>query len=834
MSPVMHAVLALALALVVALLGTGFLIVPTSGAEWRGVIDPPGILRIGASLLLGGAVAWLLRRQPSLLKTPFLALALAAAPLVPVATGYAPLLLAFQGPMLVLVACAACAVVLVRAVAFRRLEPPALPGWALVLAAFAAYVALGTRVPGAARAQGDEPHYLLMAHSLIHDGDLDLANQYAERQYLPFYGGELEPHVSAATRPGTAYSTHAPGLPVLIAPAYAAGGYRGVVLFLSLLVALGAALLRDVVAESFPEGWTALGTWAVVALTPLLPVYALALYPETVAVVAVALVLWLRRGAPGLARATAAGAVAGGLVWLHPKMLALGAVALLALLPRLRHARARAAAAVAFVLAAAPFLLYMSVTFGSPTLAAGFGSPDLSASRLPWGVLAQLFDRQRGLFAIAPVWALAAFGVAGRWRARPLDGLLLLSVAATPVAVGGAFADWGAGACPPARFPLPALAPLAPFLAEALTRRRDLGAALAGLGFGVLLVALAAPRVLRTPVVGESNLLRDLSPVDLNAIVPTFQGPEVLAPVLLALTAAAALAIAWRYRGRGVLAASLAYLLVADAVRTRPLVDGAAATRQAIETWDQGNQIGLTGPLDVTALSLPLELAGGPQPLGPGDVRRSRRIDLPPGSYRLAFLARPGGEPAEARVSAAAGALVLAESALAAGGAEEVPLFLPVGARGLAIAVAADRGELFFERATFRPEALAPRSLRDRLAWGGRLQPEQYRLDRGAVRVTLLDGVEAEGEAFRIVGAEGRLAVDGPLATRIAVRLRREHPAAPGSLEWGRRTLLLGAQADVRRVLPLADGLPLGRRASVPLSVRAPGALVSFETPADR
>ena len=831
----MHALLALALGLAAALGGATFLIVPTSGAEWRGVIDPPGLLRIGLSLLMGSSAAWLVRGQPSVVKSPFLALALAAAPLIPVATGHARLLLAFQGSMLVLVAGATCALVVVRVIASHELEPPALPTWTLVLLAFTAYVGLGTRVPGAARAQGDEPHYLLMAHSLIHDGDLDLANQYAERQYLPYYGGELEPHVSAASRPGTAYSTHAPGLPVLIAPAYAAGGYRGAVLFLSLLVALGAALLRDVVAETFPAGWTSLGTWAVLALTPLLPVYAVALYPETVAVVAVALVLWLRRGVPGLASAVVAGAVTGGLVWLHPKMLVLGAVTLLAFLPRLRRTTARAAAVVVFVLAAAPFLLYMSVTFGSPALTAGFGHPDLSISRLPWGVLGQLCDRQRGLFAIAPVWALAAFGIAGRWRAQPLDSLLLLSIAATPIAVGGAFADWGAGACPPGRFPLPALAPLAPFLAEALGRRRDLGAALAGLGFGALLVALGAPRVLRTPVVGESNLLGDLSPVDLNAMFPTFQGAEVLTPILLALTAAAALGMAWRYRGIGVLAATLAYVLVADAVRTRPLVDGAAAARRALETWDDRNQIGPTGALDVTTLSLPLDLAGGPQSIPPGGVRRSRSIDLPPGSFRLAFVTRPGDSPsARARVFVGAGTLVLAETALVAGFPAEVSLALPTGARGLGVVVTADRGGLFFERTVLRPETLVPRGERDRLAWGGRLQADRYRLERGAVRVTLLDGVDAEGDAFRIAGGEGRLALDGPLATLVVVRLRRDRPTKPGSLEWGHRTLRLGSEPDVRWVLPMTDGLSLGRLASVPLRVRAPGVLLSFETPTDR
>ena len=30
---------------------------------------------------------------------------------------------------------------------------------------------------------GDEPHYLLAAHSVVHDGDVDVRDEYAERAY---------------------------------------------------------------------------------------------------------------------------------------------------------------------------------------------------------------------------------------------------------------------------------------------------------------------------------------------------------------------------------------------------------------------------------------------------------------------------------------------------------------------------------------------------------------------------------------------------------------------------------------------------------------------------
>ena len=45
---------------------------------------------------------------------------------------------------------------------------------------------------------GDEPHYVLMAQSLVEDGDLDLRNNYSPEKYAPFHPTRLEPHSHAA------------------------------------------------------------------------------------------------------------------------------------------------------------------------------------------------------------------------------------------------------------------------------------------------------------------------------------------------------------------------------------------------------------------------------------------------------------------------------------------------------------------------------------------------------------------------------------------------------------------------------------------------------------
>src|SRR5581483_1302952 len=101
----------------------------------------------------------------------------------------------------------------------------------------AIYLALAGWMTRVWKPLGDEPHYLLAAHSLVHDGDLDLANNYARGDYQLFFeGATLDPHVRI-TAVGQVLR-HDLGLPFVLAPAYALGGRAGVEYFLACLAAL--------------------------------------------------------------------------------------------------------------------------------------------------------------------------------------------------------------------------------------------------------------------------------------------------------------------------------------------------------------------------------------------------------------------------------------------------------------------------------------------------------------------------------------------------------------------------------------------------------------------
>jgi|GEM_PF-1068964 len=155
--------------------------------------------------------------------------------------------------------------------------------WLVFLATFAIYAAL---VPWMVRVwprTGDEPHYLLAAHSLAFDGDFDLSNNYAQHDYRAFY---TEPELNPHTRPGPrgeAVLTHNLGLSILLAPAYRLGGLLGVEYFLAALGAL-LAMAIFLLGYQLTGNWLAAAIgWLAISFTPPMLWYVFLVYPEMVA-----------------------------------------------------------------------------------------------------------------------------------------------------------------------------------------------------------------------------------------------------------------------------------------------------------------------------------------------------------------------------------------------------------------------------------------------------------------------------------------------------------------------------------------------------------------------
>jgi hypothetical protein len=826
---------ALALALPVALWDTRVHAAPTEAGLWRGISDVPGAGRILLAVLVGVVGAALLRRHPAAVRRPLLALILAAAPLVPLFTGRGLALLAFQGAALALVAAAALAVALARQAAAAPERPLRVHAGVLFTAALVFYAVLGTRVPGPAGPQGDEPHYLVMAQSLLSDGDLDLRDEFAGREYAGFFAGTLRPHTSPRSPAGRIYAVHTPGLAALLLPAYALGGYPAARLWMSALAALTAVLVHRLVRDASIHPAAAAAAWAVFAFTPPLAFYAVALYPEVPAALATAAFLLLARRDPGWRGAILAGAIAAGLPWLHPRLLPLAALGLALTLARRCPWPARACAAAVFAGSVSLLLFFFHSLYGRASIAAAYGpgfSADVSPARLPWGAAGLVFDRQFGLLSVAPVFVLALAGGAALARWRPGDAMRAALLGGATILAGASFSMWWGGACPPARFVVPALPAIAVALAPALRARRDAGAALGGIGLAIVALAADAPRALHNRADGESALLRVLAPaLDLDSWLPSFVlgGPE--AP-LLALSLVVLAALGFWGGARGLAAGGLAYLALAAGLHTEPLIHRRLATLDVMEAWEPGRLGGPMGPPVLGVLAVPLDLRRPPWVLRAREMQSSRRIDVPPGLYRLEVVGRPlAAEPTSrvARVDVVAGQLVLADAYLQEGQpAPSLSLLLPAGARRLALVASGVQGTSLIEEARLVPEQLVPRGRRGGFAWPRIPEPDRYRVGSGDVRTTCLDRSEPEGDGFRLQGNEGAFLVESRGNGEVVARVRRPRPSPADALIWDTRRVPLGAGGEVEVRLPVSDGVRLGDTTVVPARLAAYGAWITF------
>lgn len=795
---------AVALALAGALWSASFHVVPTATGTWRGISDPPSALRLVACVAFGIVAARALARFPAGVRWPLLALSAAALPLVAVLTGRALPLLAFQGPMMRLIVAAAAAVSLVRLASARGTMPGRAPLPALFAAAFVFYAVWGERVPGSGP-QGDEPHYLVMAQSLRSDGDLDLADEFANREYAPFYGGDLAPHTSPNTPPGRLYSMHSPGLPALLLPAYAAFGYRGAQLFVSALAALAAALLYRLVLDVFENERVAAAAWALAAFSPPLPFYAVTLYPESLAALAIVAYLLAARSTPGAAAVGCVAVLSAALPWVHTKFIPLAAAGLMFTLLRRHRWPARVASCALFVASLALLAWYFRAFYGSPSFAAALGPADVQVSRAPWGIAGALFDRQYGLLMVAPALVLALPGGVALWRRRTGDALRALVLALLVAVPAGAYVGWWGGAAPPARYVVPMFGPMMLALAAIAPRARDFLAAVGAAGFAILILAADAPRMLRNRPDGESLLLRTLSPaVDLNAWLPSFVEGGA-APTILTVTLLAAAAVAWRWRGRGLVIGLLGYALVANGVRDRPLVDRAQATQRLLWDWDARTDWA-AAPLALRGLAVPVEMPRRPWTLDPGEARNSRRINLPPGAYRAEVHSRSLEGPAVVRIEIFAGDLLLA-TADVEDGVAVLPVMLPLGGRGLAVSATGTSGRAEVEDIAIVPEALVPPERRAALPWPEVLRPDRYRVESNGVRVTALDGSsEPEGGGFRVRG-DGRFLIEAPVGAVVwhSMLLAGGDEPWVGELETT-DAVVLGRTALLSLILPAEDG----------------------------
>lgn len=364
----------------------------------------------------------------------------------------------------------------------RSQHPALLPAIAAAIIFAAAAWGSSPSIPG-----GDEPHYLVITQSLLYDGDLAIENNHERGDYHAYFPGDLAPDSIRRGRDGQIYSIHAPGVPAMVLPAFAVGGYRAVIAFLVLSAAAACGLawwLSWRVSGSRAAAW--FGWATIVSAAPFL-LETFTVYPDGLGAGVVLTGFWalLRAGWEHDDRPAALrwrpwflhGAALALLPWMHTRFAVIAGTLGGLILVRIARAPNPLAKAIAFLSAPAvsalAWLFFFTIIYGAPDPSAPYGGRvDNSFAFLPNGIGGILFDQGFGVLATAPVLAAALAGFA---RTRRLA--LEWAVVAAPYLLSvTTFAMWWAGSSGPARFLVPLLLPLAIPAACAWQAARSRGA----------------------------------------------------------------------------------------------------------------------------------------------------------------------------------------------------------------------------------------------------------------------------------------------------------------------------------------------------------------------
>jgi hypothetical protein len=425
----------------------------------------------------------------------------------------------------------------------RCFDGPAAMGCAAALSAVwvGALAVACSRLPPT----GDEPHYLMIAISILKDGDLSPINNYLDRQYLAFYPGLLGEYGNLNAwhlmqmPTGQVISIHSPGLAALVLPGFA--------------VAAGA--------------WIA---WATLVLSEPFAVFGSRLYPDGPAAAAVIPGLWLLVALrsprlPGPVAVAAVGAALGCLPWLHIRLSLIAAVIGLAVVDGLGRRLRRLDLVLVFM--TVPICSALTL-FAWTWLATGSLNPLFvyrGALPLDWlaGVFGLVADQEVGWFIYAPVYMGAVLTLPRLWRTAPDVAGVATSILLGIVALSATYLWWG-GASPPARFISPVLPGVALGMCLWWPAATALGRQLVQLAiaFGVLITVALASVGRGSLLFNQTDRSADLflwlsSSSNLSLALPSFLPAGPLRSVEVAVTAtwgllglAAILTLRWIHRWR--------------------------------------------------------------------------------------------------------------------------------------------------------------------------------------------------------------------------------------------------------------------------------------------
>ncbi len=375
----------------------------------------------------------------------------------------------------------------------------------------------------------DEGQYLRVTQSLVHDGDMDLANNLNIEQIKEFHVRDFAVNKASAAPEGKVHSTHPIGLSVALVPAYWWGLEQwqnprlATALFIVLLASICVPLLYIFLIRLGGKPWAAVTATGIFAITAPYFYYSNQIYPEIPAIaivlgVLLALVHWQIPGGayrsigcreiPLLAVLTA---LLCCLPFLHPRLVPPGLVcgALVLLQAWKNPGRWRALFTISLVVAGGlGALIAFHYAFSNDWLgplrpgSGAWGEDALDIAIWKISLSGHWLHVGRGILNTSPIYFFAVFGLLTLVRFRDRRLLLAAILYAVTAGINGLHTLWVFGHDLPSRFIVTALPVIVLGLALGLPPllRRASTSFLTGLA-----LVISAESVLHTLTLPESG-----------------------------------------------------------------------------------------------------------------------------------------------------------------------------------------------------------------------------------------------------------------------------------------------------------------------------------------
>lgn len=265
------------------------------------------------------------------------------------------------------------------------------------------------------RPTGDEPHYLIISQSIIKDRDLDLKNNYNERDYARWhYPTEiLDRHISPNSRAPHEYSLHNVGWPIILVPIVALNHLIALKFFTAILATL---LLANIylLLKKFVKEKTAIIVTILIGFSAPILIFSTQVFNELFAAL---LIVYASRKlfepTKSIWQELFALICIAYLPWVHVKYLLISLVLFILFILKNRQ-KIKSWQSFLFLIYALSilkmgYLFYL--WYGSPLPSAQYPNQmNFHLASLGQGIVSLIFDRSFGLVPIAPIYLLAIPG----------------------------------------------------------------------------------------------------------------------------------------------------------------------------------------------------------------------------------------------------------------------------------------------------------------------------------------------------------------------------------------------------------------------------------------